>query len=544
MQNTAYARYLKNALVLVGTSLLMRSVSLFFNAYVTRTVGAQGMGLYALVMSVYGFAVTFATAGINLAVTRLCAEAIGANDGTRVSRILRYSFLYALFFGGLGSLLLFFFASPIAHTLLGDGRALPSLRLLACSLVPIALSSALSGYFTAVRRVHRNAAAQLFEQGVRIALTVWLLLTLAPVGLEWACLALVGGSAAAEFLSFFFLFAAYLLDKRKHPLAAAPLLPRDAIGPTRPPQKGGIMGEILSVSIPVAFSAYVRSGLVTVEHILIPLCLGGETRGEALATYGTLHSMALPLLLFPTAVSGAFASLLVPEFAESAARGQKNRLSHMTSRALSYTLLFAVGAAALMGASSAELGLLLYDSREAGELLGALAPLCVLMYLDTTVDCILKGLGYQVYTMGVNIVDSLLSVGLVLLLLPRFGAYGYVAVLYIAEFFNLSLSLFRLLRAVDFSLSPVRALVLPLLSALGATSLSNLLLPTGGVLSLVLHLGVGLVLYLAFLLIFGVLTLPELLAFLPASARAFFLDRGTEKCYNEENKRKRKGATP
>ena len=69
-------RYIKNALILVGAALLMRSVSLLFNAYVSQKIGAEGMGLFSLIMSVYGFAVTFATSGINLAVTRLCAEAI------------------------------------------------------------------------------------------------------------------------------------------------------------------------------------------------------------------------------------------------------------------------------------------------------------------------------------------------------------------------------------------------------------------------------------------------------------------------------------
>ena len=49
--------YVKNALVLVGASLLMRGVSLAFNAYLSRKIGAEGMGLFTLTMSVYGFAV-------------------------------------------------------------------------------------------------------------------------------------------------------------------------------------------------------------------------------------------------------------------------------------------------------------------------------------------------------------------------------------------------------------------------------------------------------------------------------------------------------
>ena len=57
-----FRRYVRNALVLVAASLLMRSVSLGFNAYVSGKIGAEGMGLFSLIMSVYGFAVTFAKA--------------------------------------------------------------------------------------------------------------------------------------------------------------------------------------------------------------------------------------------------------------------------------------------------------------------------------------------------------------------------------------------------------------------------------------------------------------------------------------------------
>ena len=299
-------RYIKNAAVLVGASLFMRSVSLAFNAYVSHKIGAEGMGLFTLVMSVYGFAVTFATSGINLAVNRLCAEAIGQGNPGEARATLRRATVYALSFGGVASLCLFLFARPIGVGLLSDARTVPSLRLLACSMLPIALSSVYSGYFSAVRRVSHNAATQLFEQGVRIGLTVYGLLALAPAGVEYACLALVGGSALAELSSFFFLFLQYLLDRRRH------------MRGVRAQAGAGLTRRMLHISLPVAASTYVRSGLVTVEHILIPLCLAaaGGSRAQALASYGTLHSMAIPVILYPAAISSAFAGLLVTEMAE------------------------------------------------------------------------------------------------------------------------------------------------------------------------------------------------------------------------------------
>lgn len=505
-----FRRYVRNALVLVGASLLMRSVSLAFNAYLSSRVGAEGMGLFALIMSVYGFAVTFATSGIHLAVTRLCAEALGRGERGEVLAVLRRAVLYALFFGGTAALLLFFFSDAIGCGLLGDARTVPSLRLLAVSMPPIALSSVLSGYFNAVRRVSRNAATQIFEQGVRIALTVLGLLALAPKGLGYACLALVGGSALAEFASFFFLLAAYLFDRRRHfrglsPSESEPILPK-----------------MLRISLPVAASAYVRSGLVTVEHILIPLCLSmaGDSREGALASYGVLHSMAIPLILYPSAVTSGFSGLLVTEMAESAARGERTRIRYMTERALTFTLLFAVGSAGILLSFSSALGETLYASAEAGRFIALLAPVILLMYTDTTVDSILKGLGHQVYSMGVNIADSLLSILLVLLFLPHMGADGYVLVVLASEAFNFSCSILRLHRAVGFRLSLVRHLLLPLLSVAGATAVAGIFFTA---LPLALAITLTALLYLLWLLPLGCFCRAELIwlsTLLPDALRA------------------------
>ncbi len=492
---SVFRQYVKNAVILVGASLFMRTVSLLFNAYVSGKMGAEGMGLFSLSMSVYGFAVTFATSGIQLAVTRLCAEAIGRDRPGEVGAIVRRALLYALFFGGTAALCLFVFATPIGVHLLRDVRTVPSLRLMSVSMVPIAFASVLSGYFSAVRRVSRTAATQLFEQGIRIALTVYGLMALLPAGLEYACLALVGGSALAEFFSFFFLLVAYLIDRRR--------------ARTFPSAKGqGLFRRMAGISMPVAFSAYIRSGLVTVEHILIPICLaaGGAGRGEALASYGVLHSMAIPVVLYPAAISGAFAGLLVPEMAESLARGERERIRYMTGRALSATLLFSVLCAGVLSACSYEIGEIFYGSQEAGVYIRRMAPVVVIMYLDTVIDCILKGLGHQVYTMGVNIADSLLSLGLVLLFLPRMGAVGYVYVVMLAELFNFSLSLFRLLQTVPLRLPLFRFVLVPLLSVVGATCIVRLLLPTGGTpYTLFAHILMSAVIYLLFLWVMGAL---------------------------------------
>jgi O-antigen/teichoic acid export membrane protein len=88
------------------------------------------------------------------------------------------------------------------------------------------------------------------------------------------------------------------------------------------------------------------------------------------------------------------------------------------------------------------------------------------MFLDHVTDCALKGLGEQVWTMWVNIADSALSIVLVLIFLPPFGAVGYVYVIFLAELFNFTLSFARLCYVTTIRYRILRSFVPPIVFAL------------------------------------------------------------------------------
>ena len=125
-------------MTLVG--LAMRTCAMIFGAFISRKVGAEGTGLYTLVMTAYSFAITFATSGISLTVTRLVASAIGEGREGRVGGLLRSAFLYSFVFGMAATLGLFWGADFIGERILGDVRTVGALRILAFSLIPAVLS--------------------------------------------------------------------------------------------------------------------------------------------------------------------------------------------------------------------------------------------------------------------------------------------------------------------------------------------------------------------------------------------------------------------
>ena len=217
-------------------------------------------------------------------------------------------------------------------------------------------------------------------------------------------------------------------------------------------------------------SSLVRSGLTTLEHLLIPrvLALSGRDRAAALASYGVLVGMALPIALLPMSFLSAAASLLVVECAERSAGRDKTALAELASRALSAALVVGIGCSTLLLLLGKRIG----GGSELTDYLYLLAPAVPLMLVDHVTDAVLRGIGEQVYSMFVNIADSLLSILLVALLLPPLGARGYTTVILLAEIFNLSLSLGRLAQKTGVRIDLLRALLPPLLAGLLALSLS------------------------------------------------------------------------
>ena len=494
------AQIFRNALLLTAATLLMRTVGVCFQVYVSNRAGAEAMGLYSLLFGVYGFALTLATSGIHLGVTRLVVDAVGKNRPDRVPVVLRRATLYALGFGCLSSLLLFSFSDIIGTYWLRDVRTVASLRLLSITLPLISLSSAWGGYFTAVRRPYKNAAIQVSEQAFKICGTMYLL-SVFPLGdVEMTCCALVLGGAGAEILSFLLELLLFLYDRKRH-------------FPTLATDGGNVGKRLLGITIPIAMTTYIRSGLLTLQHILIPKGLrsSGKSHSAALIAYGSIQSMALPVILYPAALIAAFSGLLVPELAEAEAKHSQRHINYMISRVWSLALLFSIGVAGVMICFSTEIGEALYPATDAGKYIRILAPLIPIMYVDTATDAMMKGLGEQVYSMKINIADAAISVLLVWLLVPHYGIDGYIFAIYFSEVFNTVFSITHLLSISKTSVRVLKWVYKPLFCIVGATcGIRAFLVLTGWVIanaaiSIVLHCLIAILLYLILLLLTGAL---------------------------------------
>ncbi len=422
-----------NLIFLTASSFALQAIGVVFQVFLVGKIGAAGIGLFQLVNSVYSLSATIATSGVRFATTRLTSEELGAGNYYGARKAMTRCFLYAMAFSIAACTAMLGAAPWIAARWIGDARMTLSLQILALSLPFFAGSAVLGGFFTAIQRMVPAAVVQVLGQLLRIGVTVGALMLPVTQGLEYSCAAIVLGTLAGEVFSFFVLLAFYLAHLARTPA------PREKTHRLTP--------RLLGIALPIAVSAYARTALFTLQQMLTPRGLrsSGASGESALATYGIIHGMVLPLLLLPSASVGVLSQLIVPELTESQVTGRAPRIDYIVNRVFRLGLFFATGVAGVMLFFAGELGDLVYHSAEAGYYLRIFAPLAVVMYLDTLVDGMLKGLGEQVASMGFNILDALSGVLLVYFLLPRYAIGGYVFAVFFTEILNFSLSIGKLL---------------------------------------------------------------------------------------------------
>lgn len=436
--------FIKNAAILTVTSFFIRGASMFLRIYISAKLGAQGVGLHQLILSVYTLGSGFAGSGIAAAVTRLTAAELAKGTRESARLVVRRCTAFSLAAGMLSAVVISCFARSIGSGWLSDPRTVPSIRVMALILPVISISACIRGYFTARRRIGTNSAGQFAEQTVRVSLTVILLNRLLPMGIEYGCLALVLTDLAAETVCTCVVTAAYYIDIKR---SGRCLRGSDISSCGQSPiPEAKVNRAIWDIAAPITASHYLTSLLRTVESTLVPDCLTRSegSRVRALELFGMVKGMTLPMILFPATILTAFTSLVVPELSRSQALGCRERIRTGAQSAMRVTLTVSILAGGLFMLYAQELGEIIYHEPELGGIVFFLAPFVPLMYAECVSVAILYGLGEQRASLVYGVIDSAVRITLIALLVPRYGMNGFLTVMAVSNILTPVLHMNRL----------------------------------------------------------------------------------------------------
>jgi len=448
-------RFIINVFIMSSSMLFLRIAGMITNIYISAKAGASAMGLYHMIFSLFTFGITFASAGTGFAVTRLVAEK-KAHEGSIIRKCLTISLIMSF----LGFMLFFIFAPFAEKYFIKSPGSANALRLLAFALPCMASSSVYRGYFIAKRKATLITRSTIFEESVCIVVTLLFLNRLANTPMAY--MSLVYGCCASN-------FAAFIFDT----VVAGNCL------------KNGLFtslkvktASVLSICIPVALGSYLRTALIAAENLMIPLQFEKYGVINPVGEYGIIKAMAMSVVMFPTVFIQAFSQMLVPEMSEMNASGRKNGIRHVFSMAISTVMFFSAFIALMLFCHHKVISRSFFKEPGVAYYLGLLSLLAVPMYLDTVADSILKGLGFQNSSLIYNVIDSSLRVLSMLLLMPKLGPVFYIAMLYVSEIFNLTLSLGKAMKVSNIKPDWFGWIVLPFFCAFVAFWFKNPLVQT------------------------------------------------------------------
>ena len=469
-----------SALLLTGVNLLLRFVGTSFQVYLSGTIGAAGIGLLQLVMSVGSLAMTAAMAGIRTATMYLTAEELGKGRPKNVTWVLSGCFIYSILCSSCIGIALYNFAPKIAADWIGDIRTVAAIRMYAGCLPISCLCGVMTGYFTAANRIGTLAIVEVAEQFLSLGTTMLLLTVWGGSSPAKACCCMIAGNAVGTCMT---LASLICLRVRQRPDAG---------------HRIKVSRRLTEAAVPLAFADNLKAGISTTENLMVPKRLALYTNvQDPLAAFGTVCGMVFPVLMFPAGILFALAELLIPELARCAAAGSQTRICYLVRRSLRVAFLYGCIFGGLEFLLAKPFCLVLYKNAEAGKYLQRYALMIPMLYCDAITDAMTKGLGEQKACVRYNILTSSLDVLFLFVLLPRYGMDGYLLSFFITHLLNFLLSLRRLLKITGITLQ----LKLPALGIFAAV-LAIILLHR---VSSAFFQAVGYIgLFLSFLTLFGV----------------------------------------
>lgn len=417
------SKIIKGTFILSAAGILTRLIGFYYRIFLSNTIGAAGMGLYQMIFPMYGLCISFAVTGIQMAISKYVAAALAQKNHEGSLGILRAGLSISICLSILISFLLYLFSDFVAEDLVGDIRCTHLLKLAAYAIPCCAIHGCIIGYFLGKSQTVVPAIAQLAEQVSRVGI-VYLIALLTSETRHLSPDTAMAGLLVGEFMSSVICVFAMIKEvcRIRKQTGRKPEKKNDIIRET------SYRKEILVMSYPLSFGRVITSIILSFEAVLILHCLKkfGLSHDESIRIYGILTGMAMPFIFFPSTITAAISSVILPSISESQSDGNYVKIARTTSSVVRYCFSIGIFFTALFYLYGYEIGTVLFSDRDAGTFIAILSWLCPFMYLGSTLGSILNGLGLTKITFVVNVSVSLSRVLFLWFFVPLYGIRGYL----------------------------------------------------------------------------------------------------------------------
>lgn len=402
-----------NMALLTLSGVVAKTIDFSFRAYYSRHLGAEGMGIYSLIMSVFGMVLSLSSAGMGVAVSRLVSLKEEQGDENGATSVVRTAVFIVFCIGAVCVSAIFVFAEWVAEFVLKDSRCTTGLLCIAPASVFMGISYCIKGYFYGIRKVIIPASSEFVEQAVKVVSISFFLNKGLYLGAEYGCAGVLFGIMIGEMCSCLYLFLWFWKVARGGDGEKSPVK------------------IILEMTVPMTASAVGNSFFRMVEDVWIidGLKIYGEK--NALGVYGLIKGMTIPLLVFPLNLISSFMALLVPEVSRAEENGGLCRIVKKVGKTgmffgfLAFTVFFIF---------AEELSSAVYGTKDASEYIKIFAILCPVMVIDSLSNGMLGGLGEQRKLLQYGLSDTALRLIMIYFLLPYWGDSIIILMTFLSNF--------------------------------------------------------------------------------------------------------------
>lgn len=273
-------------LLLTAAGFLSRILGFFYRIFLSRTIGAEGLGIYQMIFPIHGIAFALCAGPIQTSISRLAAANVKKGRST-----FRAGLAISLTISVILMIAIRFSAPFLAEHVLLEPQCAPLLPIMALSIPFSAIHACICGYYYGMKKTAVPALSQLLEQFIRIG-AVLLIANVAAtngktISVSLAVWGMLIGEAASAIFSF--LYYTFTTDDRRGSRTSQPAYSFLSLA-----------APLMAMALPLMGNRLILGCLQSLEAIFVPnkLLDFGLSNAEALSTYGVLTGMALPFIFF------------------------------------------------------------------------------------------------------------------------------------------------------------------------------------------------------------------------------------------------------
>ena len=402
--------------ILTGSGIISKILGFFYKVFLSRTIGAGGLGLYQLIFPIFTLCLAISASGIQTSISRFVAieRAKGASGRIYLALGLVISTSLSLIF----MLLVHAFAPWLAKNVLTEVRAADLLKVMSYSLIPASVHACFNGYYYGKKDSVIPSLCQILEQVFRVAGTYIIYLVLSNQNLPLLALHAVWGLVISEIAGLLVSFTAFLLQNPdvKHRTDSLPIYP------------------LVAMALPLTLNHVLITLTHSFENLLIPqqLVAFGYSSEEALSHFGILSGMAMSVIMAPTALTGSLCVLLLPRISEAKASCNLTLISDTIKGAASCGIALGSLCTFLFLFSADWFGAVLFENNLAGFYIQILSIICPFFYTNMLLNSIVGGLGHAGLSLLCNLSGCAVRIVGIWFFMPAYGMYAYIIALVVS----------------------------------------------------------------------------------------------------------------